>query len=202
MGVVYEAVQESLGRHVALKILPRAWRLSATQIERLGFSPDGRLLVVADPGKFLRLVETPTGRPLARLTGPDLGDVGWATFSPDGSRLVVSNLDAQAVQVWNLRAVRAQLAALDLDWDAPDYSGEDPAGSAAPPLPALPVDYGTLADHLEVVNEPPAALLERWTARLKQDPDDAHAHHLRAHALMKLRRLPEAIEAFDEAIRL
>ncbi len=34
MGVVYEAVQVSLARHVALKILPLAGRVSSTQLQR------------------------------------------------------------------------------------------------------------------------------------------------------------------------
>src|SRR5262249_51460182 len=91
------------------------WR-EARQIEGHGmtFSPEGRRLAVQDSSKALRLVETATGRPLARLESPDACKVVAATFSSDGSRLVVSSNDGPAVHVWDLRAIRRRLAALGL----------------------------------------------------------------------------------------
>ena len=59
-----------------------------------GFSPDGRLIVVQEASKVIRLVETETGRTLARLESPDLC-VWRAAFSPDGSRLVVTTKTAR-----------------------------------------------------------------------------------------------------------
>jgi serine/threonine protein kinase/WD40 repeat protein len=96
-----------------------------------GFSPDGRLLVVQDASKVIRLVETETGRTLARLESPDLCTV-WPTFSPDGSRLVATTLEGPAVHVWDLRAIRKRLATMGVDWDAPAYSDDDPAAPSAP----------------------------------------------------------------------
>jgi WD40 repeat protein len=110
--------------------------------EGLGFSPDGRHLLVQDASKFLRLVETETGRTAARLESPDLCGVAYATFSPDGSRLVVTTNDGPAVHVWDLRAVRKHLAGMGLDWDAPAYPDDDPAGPSALPLPPLQVESG------------------------------------------------------------
>ena len=48
------------------------------------FSPDGRLVVVADASKVIRLVETETGRTLARLESPDLCDVHGRPSAPTG----------------------------------------------------------------------------------------------------------------------
>ena len=112
------------------------------------FSPDGRLVVVIDPNKVLELIEAETGRTLARLTSPDLGEAWEVTFSPDGSRLVVSTRDGPAVHVWDLRAIRRRLVELGLDWDAPAYSEKDPAGFDAASLPALHIDYGPLAGRI------------------------------------------------------
>jgi len=93
----------------------------------------------------IRLVETETGRTAARLESPDLCSVGCATFSPDGSRLVVVTNDGPAVHVWDLRAIRRRLSAMGLDWDAPAYADDDPADATATPLPPLQVDLGPLA---------------------------------------------------------
>ena len=40
----------------------------------LGFSPDGRLVVALDASRVIRLVESDTGRTVARLESPDLCD--------------------------------------------------------------------------------------------------------------------------------
>ena len=55
----------------------------------LCFSPDSRLVALLDASKIIRLVEAETGRVIARLESPDWSDLNWATFSPDGSRLVL-----------------------------------------------------------------------------------------------------------------
>ena len=92
-------------------------------------SPDGG----PDASRVIRLVETETGRTLARLESPDLCR-GWPVFSPDGSRLVVSTPDGSAAHVWDLRTIRRHLVAMGLDWDAPAYSDQDPAAISVPPI--------------------------------------------------------------------
>jgi serine/threonine protein kinase/WD40 repeat protein len=125
------------------------WREARQKIGGYGlcFSPDGRFLVVQYATKVIRLVETETGRTLAQLESPDLCAVNLATFSPDGSRLVITTRDGPAVHVWDLRAIRRQLAGMGLDWDAPAYSDDDAARPDLPPLPPLKVDYGPLSGH-------------------------------------------------------
>ena len=46
------------------------------------FSPDGRLTVVVDPSRIIRLVEFETGRTLARLESPDLCGVRTSPSAP------------------------------------------------------------------------------------------------------------------------
>jgi WD40 repeat protein len=121
-----------------------SWREAKQKIDGRGccFSPDGRQLVVQDASKVIRLVETATGRTLARLESPDRCAVNGATFSLDGSRLVVTTPDGPAVHVWDLRAIRRELAKIGLDWDSAAYSDDDPASPTLPPLPPFQVDLG------------------------------------------------------------
>jgi tetratricopeptide (TPR) repeat protein len=58
--------------------------------------------------------------------------MGRPAFSPDGGRLAVPIGDV--VIVWDLRLIRAQLAGMGLDWDAPPIPTGDPAEPTATPL--------------------------------------------------------------------
>jgi tetratricopeptide (TPR) repeat protein len=69
-------------------------------------------------------------------------------------------------------------------------------------LSTVEVDYGQLASHLEMFSERPEVLLEKYAARIRQDPLDAEAYHQRAHALTRLNRPAEAIDDLNQAIHL
>jgi eukaryotic-like serine/threonine-protein kinase len=159
------------------------------------FSPDSRLVALRDASRIIRLVEVETGRVIARLESPDSSDVEWATFSPDGSRLVLVPEHDPAVYVWDLRAIRKQLAAMGLDWHAPSISDADPATEPVAPLPPLQLGRQDLTAS-------PSTLIERYSARLKNDPNDAEAYHLRGHALEQIQHYHDASDDFTAAIRL
>jgi hypothetical protein len=139
----------------------------------LCFSPDGRQVVVQDHIGVLRLVDIKAGRELARLESPDRCQVSGASFSADGSRLVITTPDGPAIHVWDLRGIRRRLAEMGLDWEAPPFSRDDPASPALPPLPPLKFDYGP---HLRTaylepgISEPIIAELERALVRSPNHP--------------------------------
>jgi WD40 repeat protein len=87
--------------------------------ELLAFSPDGQLVAVETGKGAVRLVEPDSGREYARLEDPNQDRAGDAAFSPDGTQLVLTNRDSQSVHVWDLRAIRAELVEMDLDWAPP-----------------------------------------------------------------------------------
>ncbi|MGO9112624.1 MAG: hypothetical protein ACLP9L_25615 [Thermoguttaceae bacterium] len=72
----------------------------------------------------MRLVATDTGREYARLENPNQDRARYIAFSPDGTQLVLDG-EADSLHVWDLRAIRDELAQRGLDWDLPPYP---PAG--------------------------------------------------------------------------
>jgi WD40 repeat protein len=94
------------------------------------FSADSRLLAVGDEFGVTRLVDPATGREYARLE-PQV-PVWPACFSLDGSQLILYDAAGRAVHIWDLRALRRQLAELGLDWDLPPIpAAGPPAGGAS-----------------------------------------------------------------------
>jgi serine/threonine protein kinase/WD40 repeat protein len=81
----------------------------------LRFSPDGKLLAITERSGVIALLETETGRTIARLTGPGIVSYYAQSFTADGSRLIAYG-DPRAVLVWDLRTLRKELAELGLDW--------------------------------------------------------------------------------------
>jgi WD40 repeat protein len=170
------------------------------------FSPDGRLVVVQDADQALRLVEAETGRTLARFESPDQCASQWTTFSPDGSRLVVSTNDGPAVHVWDLRRIRHRLARMGLDWDAPPYPDTDPAAETSRAFSNTVLDLGPFKPEMQSLLAQARQLeqsgdvggaLDRLRQAVRVSPNHATAHNNLAWLLVTA---PEAHRNLDEAL--
>jgi WD40 repeat protein len=81
------------------------------------FSPDARLLAVAESKGTVRLLSVPSGQEIGRLATPEPGPVHPRFFTADGARLVAYSHDREVLFVFDLRLIRAGLAEIGLDWD-------------------------------------------------------------------------------------
>jgi tetratricopeptide (TPR) repeat protein len=104
------------------------------------FAPDGKLMAVETTTSLIRLVDSATGREIARLEDPySERPHTWMGFTPDGTQLVAVSQSARAIRVWDLRAIRRQLKERGLDWDWPEFA---PAGPEGGRLLEVQVDSG------------------------------------------------------------
>jgi WD40 repeat protein len=154
------------------------------------FSPDSKVLAINPSPGLVRLVDPPTGHEL--VTRPADNP---SSFSPDGGQLATT-LDNQN-QVWDLRLIRQQLAAMGLDWDLPPYP------PAAEPKTASPltvtVDLGEPAKPKPTPEEHVRQDLERFRRVVTANPNDATVYNKLAWAYAAA---PEPLRDLNEALRL
>jgi hypothetical protein len=91
----------------------------------VAFSPDGKLMALEMSPGSMHLLDVTTARTVAKLEDPHGDRATWQGFSPDGSQLAVAAGYASAVHVWDLRAIRARLKRMNLDWDWPEFPEKD-----------------------------------------------------------------------------
>jgi WD40 repeat protein/Tfp pilus assembly protein PilF len=157
----------------------------------VAFSPDGKLLALETGEGLVRLLDPNTGREYARLEDPNQDRARQIAFSPDGTQLVATG-EAESLHVWDLRAIRAELADRKLDWGLPPYPpAREPAD--APPL-RLAVDLGELAD--------PRRDVAAATAALALLPVHPQAYLRRGRAWYRLREYGRAADDLGVALGL
>src|SRR5262249_18900814 len=113
-------------------------RGAPVNIGYFAFGRDGTCLAIVPHQYEVRLVDPITGQEFATLTAPEPQEIFALMFSPDGSQLAAGT-STNMIQLWDLRVLRRQLAALNLDWGLPPYA-EPTFSDASEPLRITVVD--------------------------------------------------------------
>jgi serine/threonine protein kinase/WD40 repeat protein len=154
----------------------------------VAFSPDSNFLALIDEFGAVRCVDPNSGKDVARLEAPLQSRFVPRCFSPDSGRLICHASELNALYVWDLRAIREQLAKMGLDWDAKPLPPAPQAGDTK--LARLDVDLGDLLDR------------ERYSLILAFFPFHAEAYFRRGLAYVRFEQWRQALDDFDRAIVL
>jgi hypothetical protein len=170
----------------------------------VAFSPDEQLMAVEMAPAAIHLKEVATGRTVARLEDPHGDRATWQGFTPDGSQLVVVAGYSTAIHIWDLRAIRARLKEMNLDWDWPEFPQ---ANRQAPDRPVMiELDFGVLARPFLQSEEHWRASIERCRQEVENNPDSAFYCNRLAWTLVTappaLRNVEEGIALAERAVRL
>jgi eukaryotic-like serine/threonine-protein kinase len=101
---------------------------------------NGRLLAVLNDKQHIRLLATTDGSVLATLEMPNSMPVEALAFSPDSTLLAAASSSTDELFVWDLRAVRRELARLGLDWSTPSGPATAPAQGETNTIASTQVD--------------------------------------------------------------
>jgi serine/threonine protein kinase/WD40 repeat protein len=94
----------------------------------VAFSADSSMLAVASSRFKVSLLASASGQELAAFEPPEELQITGISFSADGTHLAVLS-SGGAIQLWDLRLIREQLAAMGLDWPMPAYAARPFADS-------------------------------------------------------------------------
>jgi serine/threonine protein kinase/WD40 repeat protein len=162
---------------------------------RFAFSPDSKMLAVETGHGAVRLVDPESGQEYARLEDPNQERAHQICFNSEGTQLVAPSLDSQSVHVWNLRAIREQLAKMGLDWGLPPYA---PAPEVDEPRPLeIQVDLGSPAKVAPDEKQMTQQLIDEKRHALEANPNDARACNALAWTYLTA---PEALRDWKAAL--
>jgi WD40 repeat protein len=87
---------------------------------QMAFSRDGRIFASTHSRNVIRLCNAANAQVLAELEAPNSKFISGLAFNNDGTFLAACE-SRDVLRLWDLRAIREQLTALNLDWEMPAY---------------------------------------------------------------------------------
>jgi eukaryotic-like serine/threonine-protein kinase len=169
-------------------------------------SGDGRWLACTGNQEGTPLFDLASGQRLAALAIPGQGKVWNLTLSHDGTLLAGTDLDNLMIHVWDLRKLRAELRARDLDWDAPPYPTAAAPEQGLLAVPQVRVNLGELEDDAILGPTPTPehlfALVGANSLVLAAQPLNFKAYRQRGRAWGQLGQARAAIADYGAALAL